>query len=68
MPRPQQPYPTPLAVPGRRARRLILRRDLVQEMDDLSDEEAELEDSVRCPRPPFFLFGFILMVVLKTDA
>src|SRR5579863_2951040 len=49
MPRPQQPYPTPLAVPGRRAGRLILRRDLVQEMDDLSDEEAELDDSVRLP-------------------
>ncbi len=64
MPRPQQPYPTPLAVPGRHVRRLILRRNLVQEMDDLSDEEAELEDSVRCPRP-LFLFGFILMVVLK---
>jgi len=45
MPRPQQPYPTPLAIPGRRAGRLILRRDLVQEMDDLSDEEAELEDT-----------------------
>ena len=51
MPRPQQPYPTPLAVPGRRAGRLIARRDLVQEMDDLSDEEAELEDSVRTSKP-----------------
>jgi hypothetical protein len=47
MPRPQQPYPTPLAIPGRRVGKLILRRDLVQEMDDLSDEEAELEDTVR---------------------
>jgi hypothetical protein len=47
MPRQQQPYPTPLAIPGRRVGKLILRRDLVQEMDDLSDEEAELEDSVR---------------------
>ena len=47
MPRPRQPYPTPLAVPGRRAGRLMQRRDLVQEMDDLSDEEAELEDNVR---------------------
>jgi len=27
--------------------RLILRRDFVQEMDDLSEEEAELEDNVR---------------------
>ncbi|KAI0277208.1 hypothetical protein BGY98DRAFT_643937 [Russula aff. rugulosa BPL654] len=45
MPRQQQPYPTPLAIPGRRVGKLILRRDLVQEMDDLSDEEAELEDS-----------------------
>lgn len=63
MPRPQQPYPTPLAVPGRRAGRLIARRDLVQEMDDLSDEEAELEDSVRTSTPHtlrlhFFLFFF----------
>jgi len=58
MPRPQQPYPTPLAVPGRHVRRLILRRNLVQEMDDLSDEEAELEDSVRCPRPFFCLVSF----------
>jgi hypothetical protein len=47
MPRQQQPYPTPLAIPGRRIGKLILRRDLVQEMDDLSDEEAELEDGVR---------------------
>jgi hypothetical protein len=47
MPRPQQPYPTPLAIPGRRVGKLIMRRDLVQEMDDLSDEEAELEDNVR---------------------
>lgn len=47
MPRPQQPYPTPLAIPGRRVGKLILRRDLVQEMDDLSDEEAELDDTVR---------------------
>jgi hypothetical protein len=63
MPRPQQPYPTPLAIPGRQAGRLIPRRDLVQEMDDLSDEEAELEDSVRqhhltiffpCVCPVFF--------------
>ncbi|KAI0302270.1 hypothetical protein BC826DRAFT_1101865 [Russula brevipes] len=45
MPRPPQLYPTPLAVRGSRAGRLILRRDLVQEMDDLSDEEVELEDS-----------------------
>ncbi|KAI0256922.1 hypothetical protein BJV78DRAFT_1278539 [Lactifluus subvellereus] len=45
LPRPQQPYPIPLAAQGRRAGRLILRRDFVQEMDDLSDEEAELEDS-----------------------
>ncbi|KAI0306361.1 hypothetical protein B0F90DRAFT_1814273 [Multifurca ochricompacta] len=45
MPRPRQPYPTPLATPGRHVGRLILRRDFVQEMDDLSDEEAEFEDS-----------------------
>ncbi|KAI9508271.1 hypothetical protein F5148DRAFT_1284213 [Russula earlei] len=45
LPRPRQPYPTPLATPGRRRGRLILTRDLAQEMDDLSNEEAELEDS-----------------------
>lgn len=45
MPPPHQPYPTPLAVPGRRMGRLVLRRDFVQEMDDLSEEEAELEDN-----------------------
>lgn len=46
MPRPQQqPFPTPLAVPGRHMGRLSLRRDFVQEMEDLSEEEAELEDS-----------------------
>jgi hypothetical protein len=56
MPRPQQPYPTPLAIPGRQAGRLIPRRDLVQEMDDLSDEEAELEDSVCQHYLPSLLF------------
>ncbi|KAH9001033.1 hypothetical protein EDB92DRAFT_2110146 [Lactarius akahatsu] len=45
MPRAHQPYPTPLTVPGRPMGRLILRRDFVQEMDDLSEEEAELEDN-----------------------
>ena len=52
MPRPQQqPFPTPLAVPGRHMGRLSLRRDFVQEMEDLSEEEAELEDSVRYLSP-----------------
>ena len=37
----------PLAVPGRHMGRLSLRRDFVQEMEDLSEEEAELEDNVR---------------------
>ena len=45
--RQQQPYPMPLTVPGRHMGRLSLRRDFVQEMDDLSEEEAELEDNVR---------------------
>jgi hypothetical protein len=58
MPRPQQPYPTPLVVPGRRAGRFTTRRDLVQEMDDLSDEEAELEDSVRTSSPHALSFFF----------
>ena len=31
--------------------RLFLRRDFVQEMEDLSEEEAELEDSVRYLSP-----------------
>ena len=38
-------------MPGHRVGKLIMRRDLVQEMDDLSDEEAELEDSVRQQHP-----------------
>ncbi|KAH9079668.1 hypothetical protein EDB83DRAFT_2514184 [Lactarius deliciosus] len=37
--------PSPAAVPGRPMGRLVLRRDFVQEMDDLSEEEAELEDN-----------------------
>ncbi|KAI0042695.1 hypothetical protein FA95DRAFT_1609991 [Auriscalpium vulgare] len=44
LPRPPQPHPIPLPRPGRAPDRINTRRDLVQEMDDLSDEEAELEE------------------------
>jgi hypothetical protein len=60
LPRPQKPYPIPLSIPGRHAGRLVLRRDFVQEMDDLSDEEAELEDSVRYH--PGFFFRIVIFL------
>ncbi|TFY82562.1 hypothetical protein EWM64_g1449 [Hericium alpestre] len=44
LPKPPQPHPIPKAQPGRWTGRLNATRDIVQEMDDLSDEEAELED------------------------
>jgi uncharacterized protein YjiS (DUF1127 family) len=45
LPKPPQPYPTPL--PTRRVyEHLNSRRDIQREMDDLSDEENELEDIV----------------------
>jgi hypothetical protein len=68
MPRPQHPYPTPLAIPGRRVGKLILRRDLVQEMDDLSDEEAELEDTVRQHRSVLFTHSLLIEVCVEADA
>lgn len=43
---PPQPHHTPLPALGRGPRRINDRRDLVQEIDDLSDEENELEDLV----------------------
>ena len=46
LPRPPQPHPTPLQKYGRPGR-LNSRRNLLQEMDDLSDEEDELDDLVR---------------------
>ena len=46
LPTPPQPHHTPLPASGRGPRRLNDRRDLVQETDDLSDEENELEDLV----------------------
>lgn len=48
LPRPPQPHPTPLQKYGRPGR-LNSRRNLLQEMDDLSDEEDELDDVVRSP-------------------
>ena len=47
LPRPPQPHPTPLPRHGRYDARMNARRDLVREMDDLSDEEAEVDDIVR---------------------
>jgi hypothetical protein len=49
LPRPPEPYPTPLpkcrpASGGR----LNTRRDLVKEMADLSDEDNELDEQVSC--------------------
>ena len=49
LPRPPQPHPTPLPRRGRYDARMNARRDLVREMDDLSDEEAEVDDIVRVP-------------------
>ena len=46
LPKPPQPHPTPLPKAGTRYGRLNSRRDLIREMDDLSDEEDELEDLV----------------------
>ena len=46
LPRPPQPHPTPLPKPGRVYGRINARRDLVKEMEDLSDEESELEELV----------------------
>ncbi|KAF8511150.1 hypothetical protein BU17DRAFT_97493 [Hysterangium stoloniferum] len=44
LPTPPQPHHTPLAPLGKGPRRISDRRDLVQEIDDLSEEEGELED------------------------
>ncbi|VDC06674.1 unnamed protein product [Peniophora sp. CBMAI 1063] len=44
LPRPPQPHPVPFPRRGTEDWRLNLRRDLVRDMEDLSDEEAELED------------------------
>jgi len=44
LPTPPRPHHMPLPPPGRGPRRINDRRDLVQEIDDLSDEENELDD------------------------
>ncbi|KDQ61163.1 hypothetical protein JAAARDRAFT_32170 [Jaapia argillacea MUCL 33604] len=44
LPKPPQPHPLPLPAAGRSEGRLNSRRDLVREMDDLSEEEMQLED------------------------
>lgn len=49
VPKLPQPYPTPLPKAGASARvkgKFNARRNLVQEMDDLDEEETELEDLV----------------------
>ena len=46
LPEPPHPHPMPLAPQGEGPRRLKERRDLVHEMDDLSEEEGELDDIV----------------------
>jgi hypothetical protein len=46
LPNPPEPYPTPLPRCLRTYSRLSARRDLVVEMEDLSDEEVELEEQV----------------------
>ena len=46
LPKPPQPHPTPLPKPDRVYGRLNVRRDLVKEMEDLSEEENELEELV----------------------
>ena len=51
LPKPPQPHPTPLPKAGGRYGRLNGRRDLIREMDDLSDEEDELEDLVTHQTP-----------------
>ncbi|KAI0957769.1 hypothetical protein AcW1_006050 [Taiwanofungus camphoratus] len=44
LPKPPQPHPTPLPKIGQRYGRLNSRRDLLREMEDLSDEEDELDE------------------------
>lgn len=44
LPPPPQPHPTPLPTRGRV--KLLSRRNLVAEANDLSDEEAEIDDAV----------------------
>jgi hypothetical protein len=46
LPKPPEPYPTPLPRCLRTYSRLNARRDLVVEMYDLSEEEAEFEEQV----------------------
>jgi hypothetical protein len=46
LPDPPEPYPTPLPRMRRANARLNARRDLVKEMDDLSDEDNEVDDLV----------------------
>jgi len=46
LPKSPEPYPTPLPKGVRVYARLNARRDLVKEMDDLSEEEAELDEVV----------------------
>ena len=47
LPKPPQPPPFPLPKYGQQRLRMNAVRDLLREMDDLSDEEDELDDLVR---------------------
>jgi len=63
LPKPNPPYPSPL--PRKRVySNLNDIRDLQREMDDLSDEENELEDLVRC----YFIFIIILCFSLSLSS
>lgn len=46
LPKPPQPYPTPLPKSGRFPGRMNSRRDLEKELADLSAEEEEIEKIV----------------------
>lgn len=48
LPRAPHVNPTPLPKLDRYPGRMDLRRDLQREFEDLSEEEEELEESVRC--------------------
>ncbi len=46
LPKPPQPHPIPLPPYGQKPLRFNATRDLVREMDDLSDEEEEMDELV----------------------
>lgn len=48
LPKPPQPHPLPLPRYGQQPARFNATRDLAREMEDLSEEEDDLDDLVRC--------------------